>query len=377
MRNDLFQTRPFAPAGTRMLSNGSLAEVRDILTNSALNHPIANQIKSMLESWQTDPASVEPYLAMRSVLEQVRKLPHGEERLYAMSTIMKVLGQPESLADYLDALRDSVRRTGTIEQEAAKARLLSVKMHSIYGWCGNTLIVESLGHITEGTFPSAPEIGARLGNSPTPWNLTVHIWQPNTTAKPFPANPAIAPNTLVEPPHSHPFDFLSTVVKGEMYQSIYEQRGQDALPVASGYYTNVELEHVDGVWPPHDYRAPCYLDTREHRVCLKQGDVYYMPSDWIHDVELDGNLAPTKPTITLFLSSEYLVMPHAYMTHEMADFHKANPDIKTAAKPISEDAWHAKLKAISRYLRGQSNTLSLNDIVDHEGEYAFFHMRDS
>ena len=99
-----------------------------------------------------------------------------------------------------------------------------------------------------------------------------------------------------------------------------------------------------------------------------------MPCDWIHDVEVNEQEARLTPTISLFLSSEYMVMPHVYMAPLMAEFHDQNPDIKRTGKPIPEEAWHAKLRAIAAYLRGQSKNLDLNGIVNHRGEYAFFNV---
>jgi hypothetical protein len=172
------------------------------------------------------------------------------------------------------------------------------------------------------------------------------------------------------------------VVKGALHQSIYKQKGVSEVDHTkskgniAGYYDQNILEHVDSVWPPHDFRKSCNLQTLEHRVPMRQGDSYYMPCDWIHDVEIDGNTATSKPAISLFLSSEYLVMPHVYMTKPMADFHNKNPDIKRTGSPIPEKAWHNKLKAISAYLRGESETLNLNEIVNHKGEYAFFNVNN-
>ena len=67
-------------------------------------------------------------------------------------------------------------------------------------------------------------------------------------------------------------------------------------------------------------------------------------------------------------------MPHVYMSRDMYLFHENNPELKRTGKPISEEAWHMKLEAIAKYLRGQSETLDLNPIVNHRGEYAFHHI---
>jgi len=330
----------------------------------------------MIERWRNNPNTVAPLAEMQSVLERARKTPRGDERIKLMNSVVRTLGRPEALATFLDMLRDSATRDGTKEQELCRLKLQKVRLHSIYGWCGNTLLVESFDGPTEGTYTPLPGLGERLGNSTSAWNLTIHIWQPNETAKGFPITAPLEKGSLLEPPHSHPFDFVSTVVKGVMHQSIYAQNDNVARTSTGndGRYSQTPLEHVDGVWPPHNFRETCTLKTLEHRVMLRQGDSYHMPCDWIHDVEIDGNTAVSKPTVTLFLSSEYMVMPHVYMTKAMADFHKENPGIKTNGVPISESAWHDKIKAIAGYLRGESATLNLNRIVRFPGEYAFFHV---
>lgn len=374
MVDDLFPDRPSAPVGVRALKeHRSLSSVRDTLTSRKADEGIVQRITSLVDGWRNDADSVEPYVCMRELLEELRRIPHGDERIYAMRDVVATLGQPEMLATFLDALRHSVLRNNTREQAACRDKLLNVRMHSIYGWCGNTLIVESLDQPTTGTHPSIPGLAERLGNSATAWNLTVHIWQPNLTARAFSVDGAgLSEGAILEPPHSHPFEFVSTVVKGEFWQSIYAPRSE-APDRVRGYYDGTPLEHVDSVWPPHYFRRSQILDTLEHRVSLKQGDAYYMPCDWIHDVEVDAEIAMRSPAITLFLSSEYMVMNDVYMTRAMIEYHDAHPDIKGEARPIPEEAWHEKLRAISAYLRGESPTLSLNEIVGWNGEYGFFH----
>ena len=372
----VFSDGPYAPEGTRaLLEHTTLTSMRDALTNENVDPLVTREINTMIERWCHHPKTVEPFAEMQSVLERARKIPRGDERVIIMNSIVRTLGRPETLATFLDMLRDSATRAGTKEQELCRLKLQKVKMHSIYGWCGNTLLVESFDQPTEGTSKPIPGLGERLGNSTSAWNLTIHIWQPNLTAKGFPVNAPLAKGTILEPPHSHPFDFVSTVVKGVMHQSIYAQHDVGVTPTNNDdRYSQTPLEHVDGVWPPHGFRETRTLKTLEHRVVLKEGDSYHMPCDWIHDVEIAGRTAVSKPTITLFLSSEYMVMPHVYMTKAMADFHNENPDIKRNGVPISETAWHAKIEAIAGYLRGESATLDLNEIVKYSGEYAFFHV---
>ncbi|MHB1769710.1 MAG: hypothetical protein ACYCPH_01360 [Minisyncoccota bacterium] len=301
-----FSSGPRAPAGTRgMLEYTTLASMRDALTNEHIDLLTTQEIDTIIERWRNDPNTIEPFAEMQSVLERVRKIPRGDKRVILMNSIVRTLGRPDTLATFLDMLRDSATRHGTKERELCRLKLQNVKMHSIYGWCGNTLVVESFDQPTEGTYkPIPPGLGERLGNSTSAWNLTVHIWQPNLTAKGFPVNTPLEKGALIEPPHSHPFDFVSTVVRGAMYQSIYAQNDDVGLTSTSSAdrYSETALEHVDGVWPPHYLRETRTLKTLEHRVLLKEGDSYHMLCDWIHDVEIDGNIAASKPTITLFLS---------------------------------------------------------------------------
>ena len=379
-----FPRHPYTPIieADAMLNHKTLCSSRDILTNSNIDLAVEKQITSIVENWLESPSKVQPFIDMQRVLESVRRIPPGDKRIKLMNTVVRTLGQPNMLATYLDMLRDSAKRYGTKEQELCKNKLQSARMHSVYGWCGNTILVESFDEPTEGTYKPVPGLEEMLGNSTSAWNLTIHIWQPNLTAKGFIIKDMVEPRCILEPPHSHPFDFVSMLVVGSMHQSIYRQidcNEEDNLGTKQEehrkhYYSNTTLEHVDGVWPPHRFRETCRLKTLEHRVTLRSGDSYYMPCNWIHDVEIDRSLADYKPTITLFLSSEYMVKPHVYMASSMADFHKEHPDLKKNAKPISENSWHDKLKAIATYLRGETDTLNLNKIVRHTEEYAFFHV---
>ncbi|MCB1236673.1 MAG: hypothetical protein KDM91_16520, partial [Verrucomicrobiae bacterium] len=305
-----FPTRPYAPIGAKALPNvESLYEVRNLLNEPQWqDQELAVRIQRLLSDWTNDPTSVEPYTRMQSLLEEIRCIPVSKERVRSMNTVVKTLGEPTALATFLDMLRDSTTRDGTEEQFASKAKLQNVKMHSLYGWCGNTLLVESLDAPTVGTHEGTPGLADRLGNPSASWNLTIHVWQPTSRAKGFPIV-TIPEGKRLEPPHSHPFDFASMIVKGCLHQSIYSQTQEGDPTPQIGHYGSLTFEHVDGVWPPHSFHGTCRLATREHSVELREGDSYYMPCDWIHDVEVDGEIARTKPAISLFLSSEYLVMP--------------------------------------------------------------------
>jgi hypothetical protein len=355
----------------------SLASVRDALTRGYTDLQTEDRINSMIAKWEAAPIDVNPFSEMRGLLELIRRVPPSMKRVKLMNTVVRTLGSPKNLATYLDMLRDATKRDGSDEQAACKQKLQNGKMHSVYGWCGNTLLVDTFDFPTAGTHEPLPGLEKKLGFPTALWNLTMHIWQPNEKAKGFPlAN--LDEGIVLEPPHSHPFDFCSYIVIGELHQSTYAQKDSIETSTSNtetcGHYDGITLQHVDGVWPPHGFRETCSLTTREHRIKLQAGDSYYMPCDWIHDVEISRNTALSQPAISLFLSSESLVMPHVYMHHAMAEAHLRNPDLKRTGVALPERAWHAKLKAVAAYLRGDSD-LNLNSIVKHKGEYAFFHVK--
>jgi hypothetical protein len=375
-------TVPHLPECPKTSVDGlSFVSIRDRMTRIPPNIAVERAILSVIEQWLNDPRSVEPIRHIQSLMDSMRALPRGEERLSQMNSFVRTLGKPQVLGTFLDMMRESSGRVGTREQELSWISQNASK-HCLYGWCGQTLLILSSTETTEGTLE--PEPGVRelfLGESPPAvWGLSMHIWQPNPHAKGFESGRRIEPGIILEPPHSHPFDFASMVVIGEMYQSIYAQRdSRDAFAqvnsaVPAGRYDGVKLEHVDGVWPPHNHRSSCELFTLEERVPLRAGDSYYMPCDKIHDVELEAITASKTPTITLFLGSEAVVKPHVFMAPSMADFHELNPDLKHSGRALAPKDWHAKFQAVASYLRGKNPTLNLDNIVRHEGGYAFFHV---
>ncbi|MGY4101243.1 hypothetical protein ACW2Q0_17040 [Nocardia sp. R16R-3T] len=292
-----------------------------------------------------------------------------------MNTVVRILGTANTLATLLDMIRDSATREGSHEQELSLYSRLEPK-HSLYGWCGQTKLICSSPGLTPGTLSPEPGVQEILGRIPTTvWGLNMHIWQPNPFAKGFPSGKRPEPNVIVEPPHSHPYDFASMVAIGSMHQSIYAQRGPDGSTVSieNGRYDGLMLEHVSGVWPPHTDQESAQVVVLEERIRLSAGDCYYLPCNVIHDVEIDATVASTKPAITLFLRSEAVVKPHVYMASSMVDYHAAHPDIERLGQPMLEEDWHTKLRMVSEYLRGDSPNLILDDVVKQQSEYAFFH----
>ena len=367
-----FSMGPHSPAGSRAVPNlVSFAENRDRMTIARLDYDVSRCIDELIDAWHAGRRDITPFLTIQALLDRIRAVPVGDGRLHLMTSVVRSLGRPQALSAFLDMLRWAALRRHP-EEDQYMLMLQNVRMHSIYGWCGNTMLVESGREPVACTYPVLPGLAEKLGNPASSWNLTLHVWQPNTRARGFPVLEDKHAASIAEPPHSHPFDFVSFVVKGSMRQSIYRQ--VDAASPRRGRYADVALEHVDGVWPPHDHQSTVGLDVIEERVILGQGDTYYMPCDMIHDVEIDPVAAAQTPTITLFMSSEYMVMPHVYMARSMANHHEKHPDIKTSAKPIPPASWHAKLEALSNYLAGRSTTLRLQEIVQFDGEYAFFHV---
>lgn len=357
-----------------------LAEIRDEMANMMPDAGVKKAILTVVEKWLDKPNAIEPIASIRDILDSIRILPRSNERLMRMNTFVRTLGQPEIFATFLDMVRDSSQRTGTLEQELSEISRKSTK-HAVYGWCGQTRLVLSRTESTSGTLNSERGVQELLGKTPTAaWALSMHIWQPNFRAKGFPCGNQSQPNIISEPPHSHPFDFASMVVMGELHQSIYAQYDSDLAKfnkqtkLQKDRYEGIKLEHVQGVWPPHNIRELSEIVTLENRVLINAGDSYYMSSDIIHDVQVDANVASSNPAITLFLRSESYVKPHVYMASSMADYHAANPDLQNQGSALPESNWHEKLERVSAYIRGKNSTLNLSDVVNYEGEYAFFHV---
>jgi hypothetical protein len=210
-----------------------------------------------------------------------------------------------------------------------------------------------------------------MGYPVAEWHASIHIWQPNPEAQAFKSLKRFEPGVLVEPPHSHPFSFVSYVSIGAMRESIYRETSAPAPAGSADRYQDVDLERVDGVWPPHREYVRRRLRTIEDRVDLVQGQSYFMSPDMIHDVEVDRATSADRPAITFFLCSETTQVPNSYMVPSMAEFHRGHPDLTRQGKPLDLEAWDAKLDATARYLRGETDYLRLGEIVKCDSSYAF------
>ena len=314
---------------------------------------------------------------LQTVLESLRSIPKGDARRRAMNTFVRTVGEPSNLAALLDSLsfnlnRDSGTSDSTIAQRSVRGR-----MHCVYGWAGQTLMFGSDPEPTPATTPPDDSVDDFLGYPPAQWDMSIHIWQPNPGARKFAFTKVNEPGVVVEPPHSHPFDFISYVSVGHLVQSTYAEISGNHQNAESaeqeGRYKGVELRRVDGVWPPHAEDVPAYLRTLDNRVNLAAGNSYYLPSNVVHDVEVAIDYASKTPAITLFLCAEATVKPNAYMAPSMVEFHHENQDLKDQAVALSPNQWKKKLECVADYLRGRSSTLILDSVVSCTSEYGFMH----
>jgi hypothetical protein len=346
---------------------------RDQMTSAQPVPRVESAANAIIASWKQDPNRASPLADLRSLLDSIREEPRGDLRARSMNTLVRSLGEPRALADLLDILRWCLKNGNEADRLLA-TQAQGGKMHAAYGWAGSTSIVLSSPAVATGTTPPAErDLEDRLKYPVPIWELNLHVWQPTTNATPFECG-ANFQGVYAEPPHSHPYDFVSMISAGEVTQYVYKEKAaDDEKGERGGRYEGTPLQHVDGVWPPHLFRKTAYLRTLE-RVEMAVGDSYFMPCNRIHDVEVSAATAHHRPAVTLMLLSESAVMPHAYMASAMADHHQRNPDlIAQIARPQTPRGWEQKLERVSRYLRDPSAGLRAADIVEHDSDYAFLH----
>lgn len=346
-----------------------LAWCRDAATTLAPDLAVRDAVTALIDEGAADHEGARPLGRLAELLDTMRTVPRGDDRLRAMNTLVRTLGEPERLATFLDLLAGA-SQPGRTE---APLTMLSrgARKHSLYGW-RSTILAASGDAPTAGTVPHRSGVSDFLEFSPAKWGLHLHVWQPNRTATRFPAGNRRHPGTVAEPPHSHPFDFASMVVSGTLRESTYA-KAQDPDDARHGRYAGVPLEHVDGVWPPHHHLGTCGLDTVDDRVELHAGESYIMTFDAIHDVEVETGPAATHPPISLFLASEAMVRPDVFLAPELHAYHLAHPNLERTGVPLGDDAWRAKLGAIGEYLRGERAELDLDPLLGHDSTYAFSH----
>ena len=334
----------------------NLSGYRNEFTTMQPNPEISHAIQTAIDSWQKIRLGCDPVADLQQVVEKMRKMATGAPRNQCMNTFVRTLGEPGTLATWLDILRHTYHQNNTAGQKICQI-LQSYKRHSHYGHC-QLLMLVSERHLTEAITPTSARVSANQTKHAQQWDMTLSIWQPLATGTSFASAKRSEPHLLVEPAHTHPFDFVSKVVIGTMYQSTYRSTTKEVSSGSKGRYAGVSLTRVDRTWPPHQYRKQAWLETLEDRVPLQAGDSYFLPSDLIHDVEMDLTISFNQPTITLMLSAESTVSADVYLEPVMLDFHDANPNLKDADCEMPFETWNEILRDTSAYLRGAS-TLQL------------------
>jgi hypothetical protein len=320
------------------------------------------------EQGQSDAAGTLEQLQM--LLEQIRHAPKGIARVSQMNAFVRTLGRADNLALFLELMRKSAKSARPSGRKIAE-RSRGGLTHCLYGWAGQSHVLYSERNPLSSTARAGNGVEEHMGYPVAEWHASIHIWQPNPEAQAFKSLKRFEPGVLVEPPHSHPFSFVSYVSIGAMRESVYQETSAPMPAESADRYQDVDLERVDGVWPPHQEYVRSRLRTIEDRVDLVQGQSYFMSPDMIHDVEVDRAASADRPTITFFLCSETTRVPNSYMVPSMAEFHRGNPDLTRQGKPLDVEAWDAKLDATARYLRGDSDNLRLGELVKCDSSYAF------
>jgi hypothetical protein len=152
---------------------------------------------------------------------------------------------------------------------------------------------------------------------------------------------------LAKSPHEGIHALIPGSSRRCLAHSLYDLSSSD-----TGRYAAVPLVRVDGTWPPHERREKAWLVTVEDRVLLQAGDSYFLPSDMIHDVEMDLSVSLGKPAITLMLTAESTVWADVYLEQPMLEFHDAHPDLRNADCEMPFSNWSMILRETAAYLRG-------------------------
>lgn len=349
----------------------NLLSSRDALSAGHCDERTAAAITGILagpEQGQADAAGTLEEL--QALLEQIRHAPEGISRLSHMNAFVRTLGRADNLALFLELMRESQKSARVSDRKIAE-RSRAGLTHCLYGWAGQSHVLYSEKTPLPSTSHAGNGVENHMGYPVAEWHASIHIWQTNPEAQAFKSLKRIEPEVVAEPPHSHPFSFVSYVSIGAMRESIYEETMATAPGGSADRYQDVDLERVDGVWPPHREYVRRHLRTVEDRIDLVQGQSYFMSPDMIHDVEVDRATSADRPAITFFLCAETTQIPNSYMVPSMAEFHRSHPDLTRRGKPLDLDAWDAKLDATACYLRGETEYLRLGEIVKCGSSYAF------
>eukprot|EP01045_Picozoa_sp_COSAG04_P007421 COSAG04_NODE_388_length_15249_cov_7.616502_4_plen_3423_part_00 len=329
----------------------SIAALKDFYSSEAdVDKQVRDATAAALAKWRE--SGERPMAEVYAVVDRMRQLaPYSDARRVAMNTFIRTIGEPSALADWLEIIS---------ADPEDKARLCDYARHSHYGHFQFVLLRVS----AEPSAPSA-EQAQRAADSLAAypdwfshaWVLELSVWQPSFTdpAAVFESKGALKPNQLREPPHTHPYEFFSKVVTGDMRHNRYVQT--DAATPGQAY-SDVEFNKTHEAWPPHKVSGKCRLKATEEDVEFSAGESYRMPLGVIHDVEFDATSAST-PAITCVIAAEQEVAPDVYMEDSMLSHHDGDPGLATRDSPMPLDTWRANMRAIAGYLRQETDALTL------------------
>ena len=268
------------------VSTASLEQLPNAAEATDDPNRIGPRLQGLLDDWQGEGRN--PLRELQILLSEMRRKTKSQARQKKdMAAFVACLGKPQNLATWLEVLLAAGRKQGATCANAAApgseeeqwATLLQYQRHSHYGHL-QLLLLSDEERDQDGSFVEGSE-----------WGLVLNVWQPTTRIRScFKSEMRRDPALMVEPPHSHPYDFVSHVVTGKLRQTIYSPIPAQQVKAAvggPGRYDGVALTHVDGVWPPHrKIREPCGLATERH-VVIEAGGSYFLPKNVVHDVELD------------------------------------------------------------------------------------------
>lgn len=132
------------------------------MTAAPLDFSANRCVDDLLDAWHAGRRDIRPFLAIQTLLDRIRAVPVGDKRLNLMTSVVRSLGRPQALAAFLDMLRWAALSRHPNEDEYM-SMLQNVRMHSIYGWCGNTMLVESGREAVASTYPVLPGLAEKLG----------------------------------------------------------------------------------------------------------------------------------------------------------------------------------------------------------------------
>jgi hypothetical protein len=254
--------------------------------------------------------------AMHDAIKDIQLLAEAD-RFMRMNTIVRTLGQPETLAQWLGCMRSYCRSDGYKEDCAA----LEFDEHH-----------RRFGHFQFYLLP---------GKGP----MTMHVWQP------APRLHIEGVHFSQEPPHTHPWNFVSTVAIGSLRMTDYRMKQQRVNADYACFEIDRSFSNLSkcegGV-----SNGPAPMATEE----LNAGDSYLFPKEHVHSTPDDGKWT-TEPAITLLVKDRAEQRSAFYMSRSDAvqfDLARTNSSLRSTG-PLSHNRivrYEAKLDSIMSYLRG-------------------------